>query len=102
GVKPFYSHGNGQVSRFASEINALLEDPEVPRSPDLQAINQSLHFHTPLFERTFFQRIRQGLPGQFITIASSGLRAQTYWSVGDFEPRQGSPAQQIEDLREQL
>jgi asparagine synthase (glutamine-hydrolysing) len=102
GVKQLYFHDNGQRIAFASEIKALLELPDVPRSPDLTAVNQYLHFHTPLFERTFFQGIRQLLPGQILTVSERGIRARTYWSVDDFEPRDGSPEEQAEELREQL
>ena len=56
GVKQLYFHDDGRRVIFASEIKALLEDPGVPRDPDPEAINQYLHFHTALFERTFFQK----------------------------------------------
>jgi asparagine synthase (glutamine-hydrolysing) len=102
GVKQLYFHDDGQRIAFASEIKALLEAPEIRRSPDLQAVNQYLHFHTPLFERTFFQGIHQLLPGQYLTISERGVRATTYWSVDDFEPRAGDPQEQSEQLRAQL
>jgi len=54
GVKQLYFHDDGRRIVFASEIKALLQCPDVPREVDPEAVNQYLHFHTPLFERTFF------------------------------------------------
>ena len=63
GVKQVYFHDDGKRLIFASEIKALLQDPSVPREVDSEAVNQYLHFHTPLFDRTFFKGITVLGPG---------------------------------------
>ena len=102
GVKQVYYHDDGKRIVFASEIKALLLDPSVPREPDHEAINQFLHFHTPLFERTFFRDIRQVRAGEYLEVDASGVRARRYWAAAGFEPRLDAPEQQVADLREQL
>jgi asparagine synthase (glutamine-hydrolysing) len=102
GVKQVYYHDDGRRILFASEIKALLLDPAVARDPDLEAINQFLHFHTPLFERTFFRDIRQVRAGEYLEVDEAGVHTRRYWSASGFEPRTGTPEQQVADLREQL
>ena len=102
GVKQLYYHDDGRRLVFASEIKSLLQCPDVPRHPDPEAINQYLHFHTALFERTFFRDIRQLRAGEYLQFTRYGRHSRIYWSVEDFSPLEGSPNQLIEKLREEL
>lgn len=102
GVKQLYFHDDGRRIVFASEIKALLEDPEVPRDPDPEAINQYLHFHTPLFDRTFFRHIRQLRAGDYMVVNRWSARVVTYWELNDFEKLSGSDESLIDDLRDRL
>lgn len=102
GVKQLYVHDDGRRIAFASEIKALLECPGVPRLPDPVAINQYLHFHAPLFERTFFRHIQQVRPGEYLEVDPRGATRRTYWAVRDFTPRGGTASDNIMLLREQL
>ena len=102
GVKQVYYHDNGRRIVFASEIKALLVCPDVPREPDPEAINQYLHFHTALFDRTLFKSVRQLCPGQFLQITRYGAHLRQYWSVNDFQPRGGGPEENVRQLRDQL
>jgi asparagine synthase (glutamine-hydrolysing) len=102
GVKQLYYHDDGARIVVASEIKALFHYPGVPRQPDPDAINQYLHFHTPLFDRTFFRDIRQLCPGEYIEIGPHGLRRRLFWGPDGFEPRDASPEAQVDDLRDTL
>jgi asparagine synthase (glutamine-hydrolysing) len=102
GVKQLYFHDNGRRIVFASEMKALLEDPEVPRDPDPEAINQYLHFHTALFDRTFFRGIRQLRAGEYSQINRHGARLATYWRVDDFTKIAAPDNDVIDDLRHRL
>jgi asparagine synthase (glutamine-hydrolysing) len=102
GVKQVYFCDDGKRIVFASEIKALLLDPSVPREPDHEAVNQFLHFHTPLFERTFFRDIWQVRAGEYLEVDAAGVRARRYWSASGFEPRVETPEQQVTSLRERL
>jgi asparagine synthase (glutamine-hydrolysing) len=81
GVKQVYYHDDGRRIVFASEIKALLLCPDVPRDPDLEGINQYLHFHSALFERTFFRGIRQLRAGEYLEVGRYGAKLRSYWSV---------------------
>jgi len=99
GVKQVYFHDDGERVAFASEIKALFEVPGVPREVDEEAVNQYLHFHTPLFDRTFFRGIRQVEPGCWRSWTQDGARGGgTYWSLTDFETPAGGEAQRAEAL----
>jgi len=102
GVKQVYFHDNGRRIVFASEIKALLQDPGVPREPDPEAINQYLHFHTALFDRTFFKDIRQLRPGEYLQINRHGAKLRTYWSLKEFQANDRPTAMIVDELRDKL
>jgi asparagine synthase (glutamine-hydrolysing) len=102
GVKQVYYHDDGRRIVFASEIKALLLCPDVPRDPDLEGINQYLHFHSALFERTFFRNIRQLRAGEYLEVGRYGAKLRSYWSVRDFTSLGGDPEQLIGELRGRL
>ncbi|TAJ98623.1 MAG: asparagine synthase (glutamine-hydrolyzing) [Chloroflexota bacterium] len=99
GVKQLYYHDDGRRVIFASEIKALFEFPGVPCELNPQGLNEYLHFHTPLFERTFFKGIRQVRPGEFVEVDHNGVRSRQFAENDGFEPRQGGPAETVADLR---
>ena len=102
GVKQLYYHDDGNRIVVASEIKALLRYPGVPREPDPDAVNQYLHFHSPLFDRTFFRGIRQLCPGEYMEVSPHAIRRRLFWGPDGFEPRDGSPETQVRALRERL
>jgi asparagine synthase (glutamine-hydrolysing) len=102
GVKQLYYHDDGKRILFASEIKALFECAGVPRQPDVEGINQYLHFHTPLFDRTFFKDIRQVVAGEYLDVCSSGVRVKSYWATDGFDARVESPDVGVRKLREML
>ncbi|HEX4385987.1 MAG TPA: asparagine synthase (glutamine-hydrolyzing) [Myxococcales bacterium] len=101
GVKQLYYFDDGQRLLFASEMKALLQCASMPRELDPEALNQYLHFHTPLFERTFLRAVRQLLPGEQITVDRGGRKHSRYFRIEEFG---GGPAdaQAIEALRAEL
>ena len=102
GVKQLYYYDDGRRILFASEIKALLACPDMPRDIDYEAANQYLHFHTPLFDRTFFRAIKQVRAGEYIEVRASGVQARRYWHLDGFAPRTGSTADQVLELRQTM
>lgn len=102
GVKQLYFHDDGRRIIFASEIKALLHDSSIDRAVDPLAVSEYLHFHTPLFERTFFKGVRQVPAGQWIRFHRNRVEAKQYWSVKDFSKSSASPSEQVHLLRDQL
>ena len=99
GVKQLYYYDDGERLLFASEIKALLATGLVPRELDVEAVNQYLHFHTPLFERTFFRHVRQLRAGEYMEVDEVGPRRHTYWTVPTDDEPITSPDAAVQELR---
>jgi asparagine synthase (glutamine-hydrolysing) len=84
GIKPlYYSLHHGRIT-FASEIKALLEDPEQPRAVNEEAFFHYLSFLTTPAPDTLFAGIRKLPPGSFLTVDADGnSREERYWDVLD-------------------
>lgn len=102
GVKQVYLHDDGKRLLFASEIKALLQCELLSRRLDPLALNEYLHFHTPLFGRTFFQGIRVLEPGTVARVDTKGVRLERYWQIDDFSTALDSPDEAIAALREKV
>jgi asparagine synthase (glutamine-hydrolysing) len=102
GVKQLYYHDNGKRIVFANEIKALLECKDIPRDFDSTALNQYLHFHTPLFSRTFFKDIKQLRAGEFLQVTPGDIRKRTYWRLSDFGSLNNTPEESVAELKERL
>jgi asparagine synthase (glutamine-hydrolysing) len=84
GVKPlYYSVHHGRIV-FASEIKALLEDPEQQRRIDEEAFYHYLSFLTTPAPQTLFEGIRKLEPASWLRVSSDGtIRSARYWDVWD-------------------
>jgi asparagine synthase (glutamine-hydrolysing) len=84
GVKPlYYSFHHGRLV-FASEIKALLEDPQQPRRVDEEALYHYLSFLTVPAPRTLFAGIKKLKPGTWLRIGVDGtVHEERYWDVWD-------------------
>jgi len=102
GVKQLYYHDNGKRIVFASEIKALMQCADVPRDIDPEAVNEYIHFHTALFDRTFFRDIKQVRAGEYLEIGRHGSRRKIYWETDGFQPRDEDAERTVERLRELL
>jgi asparagine synthase (glutamine-hydrolysing) len=102
GVKQLYYHDDGNRIAFASEIKALFSLEDVPRQVDGTALNEYLHFHTPLFERTFFKDIHQVQPGEYIEVDAHGARRRRYAETDGFRARHESVTESVWLLRRLL
>src|SRR5712692_1337089 len=84
GIKPlYYSLHHGRLT-FASEIKALLEDPEQPRAVHEEAFYHFLSFLTTPAPQTLFEGIKKVPPGTWIRVDADGSIAERrYWDVWD-------------------
>src|SRR5262245_57093910 len=94
GIKPlYYGVHHGRVT-FASEIKALLEDPEQPRAVHETALFHYLSFLTTPAPQTLFDGIRKLPPATWIRFdENGGAVEQRYWDVYD----EVSPLESDED-----
>ena len=86
GIKPLYwSVHHGRLN-FASEIKALLTDPQQERGVDEQALYHYLSFLTTPAPQTLFKGIKKLPGGTWLRISVDGsVREQRYWDVWDDE-----------------
>lgn len=84
GVKPlYYSIHNGRIS-FASEIKALLQDPQQERSVNEEALFHYLSFLTTPAPSTLFEGIKKLPPATWMKVSSDGsIVEKRYWDVLD-------------------
>ena len=84
GIKPLYLHGTPARLLFASEIKALLTDPEVRAEADGDGVQEYLTFQYVLADRTMFRGVTKVLPGEYhlVDLARGTHRTVRYW-----EPR---------------
>src|SRR6266550_2922977 len=84
GIKPLYwSLHHGRLS-FASEIKALLTDPQQERAVDEQALYHYLSFLTTPAPQTLFKGIRKLAGGTWLRVSADGsVREERYWDVWD-------------------
>jgi asparagine synthase (glutamine-hydrolysing) len=72
GVKPLFYARQGTRFLFGSEIKSILQDPRVPRRPNLQALHDFLTFAYVPGEQTAFAGIWEVPPGHRMVIDRDG------------------------------
>jgi len=84
GIKPlYYSRHHGRLV-FASEIKALLQDPEQPRAVDEESLFHYLSFLTTPGPDTLFAGIRKLPAGSWMLIDADGrIEERRYWDALD-------------------
>jgi len=80
GIKPLYYIELGQRILFASEIKALLVDPECPREVDLNSLAQLFTLRYVASPDTLFSRIKKLPPAHFMTVTSRGIEIKRFWN----------------------
>jgi asparagine synthase (glutamine-hydrolysing) len=107
GVKPFYYFATDSVLVFASEIKQILEYPGVPRTANenvvLEYLEQAVQDHS---EYTFFEGIRQLLPGHSMTVdlsrPSISTKTARFWELLTTPEGQLPEGQAVEQFLSQL
>lgn len=105
GIKPlYYSIHHGRLT-FASEIKALLQDPDQPRAMHEEAFYHFLSFLCTPAPDTLFVGIKKVPGGTWLRIRENGdLLQERFWDVWDHTtPLQGVSEEEIADrLLEEL
>jgi asparagine synthase (glutamine-hydrolysing) len=103
GKKPlFYAERDGVLS-FASEIQALLEDREIPRAIDCEALDVYLALGYVAAPRTAFSAIRKLPPAHRLLFRDSRSEIERYWRL-DYAPKRelGDGRELCEELTARL
>src|SRR5213076_2387441 len=80
GVKPLYYVDLGARFIFASEIKALLVDPECPKEVDLKALGELFTLRYVPSPDTLFHRIKKLPPAHLMTVGPEGCEIRRYWN----------------------
>lgn len=84
GIKPLYYTQINNKILFASEIKALLADPDVPRRVNEKAFYHYLSFLTTPAPDTLFEGIKKLAGGCWLQIDTAGrIKEERYWDVLD-------------------
>jgi len=81
GKKPLFYFAGPSSFAFASELQSLLEDPSVPRVPDLEAIRYYLTYRYVPSPYSAFQGIRKLPPAHYLLLKDGQLRLNRYWTL---------------------
>ncbi|MCA1563465.1 MAG: asparagine synthase (glutamine-hydrolyzing), partial [Acidobacteria bacterium] len=81
GIKPVYYCQAGQSLVFASEIKALLVDPDVPRDLSLPGIDRFLTYLYMPGDGTLFEHIRKVQPGHYLLAQNGSVVQRQYWDL---------------------
>jgi len=86
GKKPLYYVYKNRTLVFASEVKAILEDPEVSREVNRKAITDYLSYgYTPTPE-TMFKGIMKLPPAHFMLYEDGNMKMERYWRL-DFSKK---------------
>jgi asparagine synthase (glutamine-hydrolysing) len=99
GKKPLFFAPQTNGVTFASEVVALLQDPEVGREPNPTAIASYLTYQYVPDPMSAFASVRKLEPGTVMRIDAQGERQRRYWSL-DYSAK--LDAVQPDELAEQL
>ena len=101
GKKPlFYAHRDGTLT-FASELNALLEDPTVPRALDYEALDAYLALGWVPGPSSAFAAVRKLPPAHILVWDDGRVRLERYWELR-YGPKRESGPDVEEELRERI
>ena len=102
GVRPlFYAH-RGDVFSFASEIKSLFQHPGIPRTLDVEAMDQLFTFWTPVAPRTMFAGVVELPPAHSLVVERGLVRTFSYWAPQYDAVNTDSPQRQSEQLLDLL
>jgi asparagine synthase (glutamine-hydrolysing) len=103
GIKPLYYCQTARAFYFASELKAILADPDVSREVDPCAIRQFLSFNYLAGEQTLFASIKKLPPGHTLAIENGHVAIHQYWDLRFTGQRWPMPFDQaVEELSGRL
>jgi asparagine synthase (glutamine-hydrolysing) len=85
GIKPLYYYLSDRSFIFASEMKAILADPEVKREVDPAMIDRLLTFNFLPGEETLLRNIRKLAPGSLLVVRGGKPETRQYWDLS-FSP----------------
>src|SRR5438445_3099699 len=98
GIKPLFYRLTDDCLVFASELKAILQDPRVPRSLNMNAVQSYLGYGYVPGDRCILNGIAKLPPGHTLTWSDGQARTVQYWDVSFEAGSTGSDADCAEHL----
>ena len=108
GIKPLNYYWDGRQLVFASEIKAILCDPEVSKEIDPEALDLYLTLNYIPAPWTIFKNIRKLMPGSYLVAKKGEISIETYWDIPaggeqrENSPTRGTPVEETRDFQQRL
>lgn len=102
GKKPLYIRQEPGRLLFASEIKSILQDRDIPRRVQLEALQEYLALGYLPAPHTLFEGIHKVLPGHYLLIEKGQVRDREYWDVDFDREEKHSEHEWVEIVREKL
>ena len=103
GKKPLYYADRPAAFSFASELTALMQDPEISRDPDPAALDAYLAYRWVPAPASAFAAARKLPAANYLVLDEGGMRRERYWHL-DFSAKRrfSSVAERNEEIRSQI
>jgi asparagine synthase (glutamine-hydrolysing) len=103
GKKPLYYAARPGALSFASELGALMQDPEIPREADAAALDAYLAYRWIPAPASAFAAARKLRAATYMVLDETGLRTERYWRL-NFSAKLQFPgvAERNEEIRNQV
>jgi asparagine synthase (glutamine-hydrolysing) len=95
GKKPLFWARQGSRFWFASELQALLQDPELDRTIDEAALAVYIAVHYIPHPLSAFANVRKLPPASTLTVTEHGERIDRYWSLNYSEKIEDVPDEEL-------
>jgi asparagine synthase (glutamine-hydrolysing) len=81
GIKPLVYYWGKESLIFASELKGILQDPDVPREIDWDALGLYLTFNSITAPYTIFKGIKKLRPGHILIFSKGEIEEKEYWNI---------------------
>jgi len=80
GEKPLFYHEGTEALVFASSLEALVQDPQVPRELDPECLVEYVTLRYVVSPRTVLREVKKLGPGQLLEVCPEGSNVRTWWT----------------------
>jgi asparagine synthase (glutamine-hydrolysing) len=98
GEKPLYWTETARGLLLASEVKALLVNPDVSRELDPVALDQFLTYEYVLAPRTMLKGVQKLPPAHYLRYQNGGVSVHRYWDAAEVPLREWTDEEAIEAL----
>jgi asparagine synthase (glutamine-hydrolysing) len=102
GIKPLVYCWNGRSLIFASELKAILQDPDVSREMDWNALDLYLSLNYIPAPHTIFKGVRKLRPGHILTVRNGVLKEERFWNIATGPLAETSKSRSFEETKATL